>query len=507
MKLVVIEDEIRIREGLVRLIGKLSPDYVVAGEAENGKEGLSLVRSVRPEVIVTDIKMPEMDGLKMLELLEKEGSLPKVIVLSAYSEFEYARKAMRMGVKEYLLKPVVVGDLTEALRRVEEELRQEVRGREGILQTPEQIFKGILTGNFSPDPELKGRIDQMLGISGETVYAELCFYLGEQYEDREKEAGRELKGILGQREGTKYLLLPNPRERCLLLVIYQDRDLLSLERWVQSWLLRERGRLSGGAAGFMTGMKLEELRAGTEKLLEAMEWSIALGDEILISYPKITRLQTSPCIYPMELEKQMKLAVCAGQSDKVQKSLEDFLGCFYTGSLYHPRQIKECFVRFCWALVNTGKEVGVLEGEGLEQQKLLERIMQAKTYGELKEVAAFLEGKLSQGEKEIGHLTIKRAQSLIHEFYQTGITLDEIAGKLNLTPEYLGTKFHQEMGVTFGTYMKNFRMAKAKELLIGTSLKLYQIAEKIGYSDPKYFSRVFKEATGQLPADYRKTHR
>ncbi len=98
MKIAVIEDEIRIREGLSRLIGRLGPQYEIAGEAENGKEGLALVRETKPDLIITDIKMSEMDGLEMLEALEREKLLPKVIVLSAYSEFEYARKAMRMGV-------------------------------------------------------------------------------------------------------------------------------------------------------------------------------------------------------------------------------------------------------------------------------------------------------------------------------------------------------------------------------------------------------------------------
>lgn len=85
--------------------------------------------------------------------------------------------------------------------------------------------------------------------------------------------------------------------------------------------------------------------------------------------------------------------------------------------------------------------------------------------------------------------------------------MDEIAAKLNITPEYLGTKFHKETGVSFKNYMKTVRINKAKELLVGTSLKLYEISEQVGYSDPKYFSRVFKETTGLLPADYRKTNK
>ena len=94
---------------------------------------------------------------------------------------------------------------------------------------------------------------------------------------------------------------------------------------------------------------------------------------------------------------------------------------------------------------------------------------------------------------------------MIHEFYQSGITLNEIADKLNITPEYLGSQFHKEVGVNFSTYIRDFRISKAKELLIGTQLKLYKIAEQVGYTDPKYFSRVFRECTGQLPEEYRKS--
>lgn len=90
---------------------------------------------------------------------------------------------------------------------------------------------------------------------------------------------------------------------------------------------------------------------------------------------------------------------------------------------------------------------------------------------------------------------------MIHEFYQTGITLDEIARRLDVTPEYLSSQFHKVTGETFSAYMRNYRIQKAKELLLGTQMKLYEIAEAVGYSDGKYFSKVFRECTGCLPAE------
>ena len=104
-------------------------------------------------------------------------------------------------------------------------------------------------------------------------------------------------------------------------------------------------------------------------------------------------------------------------------------------------------------------------------------------------------------------LAVKKAQSIIHEFYADGITLSEIADRLNLSQEYLGTQFHREVGENFSAYIRNYRLLKAKELLIGTQLKQYEIAEKVGYADAKYFARVFKECVGMSPAEYRKSNR
>ncbi len=114
---------------------------------------------------------------------------------------------------------------------------------------------------------------------------------------------------------------------------------------------------------------------------------------------------------------------------------------------------------------------------------------------------------VSDGETGAVSLAVKKAQSMIHEFYADGITLNEIAGRLNLTQEYLGSQFHKELGENFSAYIRNYRLLKAKELLIGTQLKQYEISEKVGYTDAKYFARVFKECIGMSPAEYRKSHR
>ncbi|MDO4275917.1 MAG: response regulator [Eubacteriales bacterium] len=507
MKIVVIEDEIRIREGLSRLIEKLDQEYEVVGTAENGQEGYELVCKVNPEVIIADIKMPVMDGLEMLTALYRDGCTSKAVILSAYSEFDYARQALRLGVKEYLLKPIVVSDISEALHHVKEEIRQESARDILVADNLGQVFAGLLWGNMKADAMMEKLLEDRYKIPCKSRYAELCLHLGEHYRENLASAKREMESLLKTRKQLSYVALEEEREHMLVFLLYGYSDSQSLERWLQQEILRVRSRKYEGI-GWNGDLLLEDLREGCEQVCRYMEWNISLGDDVLISYPKVTSIQTSPCIYPIEIENQMKIHICASNMQAVEKDFSEFADYFHKDKLYEPKEIKECYVRFLWAMMNVSKETGLLDYEKLEQQTLLEQIMGAKTREELSRAVSTLTDIVGKTETEDSvHLTVKRAQSLIREFYQSGITLEEIAAKLNITPEYLGTRFHKELGVNFSTYIKNFRMAKAKELLIGTQMKLYEIAEKVGYSDPKYFSRVFKESTGQLPGDYRKTHK
>lgn len=508
MKIVVIEDEIRIREGLCRLIDKLNDGYEVAGTAENGQDGYELVRRVRPEIIITDIKMPLMDGLEMLTALYGEGCESKAIVLSAYSEFDYARQAMRLGVQEYLLKPIVVGDISDALLRVSEQIRRENAREKLTIDGMEQIFGGILWGGMEADDALEELLYQQYSVPAGMCYSVLCLYLGAFYKPYKEQVKRDVRELLERKDRPSYECLESEREQMLVVLLYRYQASHVLERWIQQAMLGQSGIRHCEGMGWTADVKLGSLRERFLQLCSHMEWNISLGDEVLISYPKVTGIQTSPCIYPIDVENQVKIHICSDDSGGLKKDIEDFCGYFKKGRVYEPRQIKECYVRFMWAVINVAKETGMLGHEELEQQTLLERIMGAKTQGELERTVSALAKKIRGMEETDGvHLTVKRAQSLIQEFYQSGITLEEIAAKLNITPEYLGTLFHRELGVNFSSYMKNFRITRAKELLIGTQMKLYEISDKVGYSDPKYFSRVFREVTGQLPADYRKTHK
>ncbi len=514
MRIVVVEDEIRIREGICNLIGKMFPNHQVVGSVENGEEGLKLILRENPDLIITDVKMPLMDGLKMLSLAyQNEKKIKsKAIVLSAYAEFSYAQQAMRWGVSEYLIKPLVVGEFVQAIKNIEKQNIEEEKQNPEILGRLDNILFGIIFGSIDVDENLCSYLKEKHGFHDGTLFSEVQVYLGNQYSENISKVRKDIERFLSSNKDLSYCLLEIPKEKMLLCILYGYKNRSDIERWFQNGVIaKTHGTgVPDNSYGWINATDIKELKNSYYTLLKYMDWNISFGDKIMISYPKIMQVRTSICIYPNDIEMRLKAALCSFNRDAVLKCINSFNDYFHSGQIYDPKEIKESYVRFLWAMINVAKEIGVLNYEQLEQQKILERIMGAVNRKELKEVTEeifnLIEKNEKQNEEQLS-LNVKRAKSMILEYYQTGINLEEIAAKLNITPEYLGMQFHKETGVKFSTYIKEYRITKAKELFIGSELKIFEVAEKVGYSDAKYFSRVFREIAGQLPVEYRRAHK
>lgn len=510
MRAVVVEDEILIREGLCKLMGKMFPDIAIVGTAGNGKEGLVCIEEYDPDLVITDIKMPVMDGIEMLARVQELGLFPKVIVLTAYSEFHYAQQAVKLGVCDYIIKPVVVQEFVQTIRKVQNLCEREQKRTPDTMGSLDNIVSGILYGTSMADDKMDEFLNKKYNIFYNTPFIELLIYMGECYEEEKEKKRHELQRLMREKE-IDCCLIDMEYDKSVLALLYGYESRQKTERWYQNRLLFQKREKKEKKISYamveVTGIR--ELRAGYQKLLPYMDWNIVLGDDILISYPKITDVQTEICIYPVELENQIKAAICTGEKDRVREITGRFHEYLLNGRIYSPKEIKESYVRFLWSILNIAKEVGCIDYKSLDQKKLLDRIMGAKTEAELKRSHEELFECMNVSEKgaEAVSLAVKKAQSMIHEFYTDGITLCEIADRLNLTQEYLGSQFHKELGENFSTYIRNYRLAKAKELLIGTQLKQYEVAEKVGYGDSKYFARVFKECVGMSPAEYRKSNR
>ena len=504
MKILIAEDEIRIREGLESLLGRFQ-DLELVGAVEDGKEGLEAIKRLNPDIVITDVRMPNMDGLEMLKQVAAEGIRIKAIVLSAYSEFEYARQAIKLGVTEYLLKPISVHEFSNAIENIKLEIEREQQRNPSQLGTLEHILQAILNNQLEINDEVWEYLKNNYQIQERQKCVVLCVYLGRDYENNLESEKRYFQQTLSYYD-TSYAIIESEYHKSLIIIMYHYQSSSDLERWLQRQILGYSEQKL--AVGWFEVNGISDLRTGFDLLYPYMDWNISLNKKILISYPKIKNVQTDSCIYPMDIETKVRLLMCNDYNEEgISELVDKFHETFQDGQIYLPKEIKECYVRFLWAVIGLAKEMGYLKPDDVEQQAVLNMIMNAKIREELLCATNIVFSAIRpETEEYISHLTVRKMKGLIKEYYRS-ITLEEIGAKLNVTPEYLGTLFRKEVGVSFSNYIKKYRIDKAKELLCGTEMKLYQIAEEVGYTDSKYFSKVFKELTGQLPTEYRKIYK
>ena len=231
MKIAVIEDEKPIREGLVHILNKISPEYQVVGSAENGAEGLILLEEEMPDLIMLDIQMPDMDGLQMLKEARARGIYTKVIILTAYSDFSYAKKAIELGIENYLLKPVNLTELKKTLEKIKEELFVEQRGKNSL--SLEKILKDILDGEYEKNERLDAVLADNYGIiQGHSLYC-MYIFLGKYYESEKKEVGLFLEELKEHNQEQKLCWLPREKQQAALVCFYGEEDVSKLLKYVK----------------------------------------------------------------------------------------------------------------------------------------------------------------------------------------------------------------------------------------------------------------------------------
>lgn len=505
MRIVIVEDEAPIREGMEKILTKLNSSYVLAGKAADGLEGLEVIRKEKPDVILMDIRMPDMDGLTMLEQLRKEGIASKAVVLSAYSDFTYAKRAMELGVNYYLLKPVKIQELRKVLQQTEEEVREE--NSRGMLLNLESIARSALTGILEKSDETTAALEKNFGVGPSDPMALFIVWLDGYYEERKDIVLRILQEVADHADGFRSIVTAfGERSQCTMVLYHMDASHDWEEYFdnsvVPMLLSNTENKVLcvwDECSGFY------ELEEGRRRIRRLLDWSLALGNERLISRKRIESISVSPLKYPPELSLRLKQSVIKKEEKEFAACFTEFLN-YCRDQVHRPRDIKEACITFLWTVLNTAREYISFEENELEVQELLEAIMNAYTWDDVGAVMCRLYDKVMYGgsgeTQEISPL-IQRARRMIEEYYSQGITMEEVARKLGVSPEYLSRQFKKETGISFTEEIRNVKVEKVKTLLLGTSQNLTQIAAMTGFSDPKYMSKVFKEVVGILPAEYR----
>lgn len=520
MKFVIIESEEQARETIKNTVHKTCPEAVLAGAAQNGKDGYELVRAENPDLVIMDLQLPGMGGLSMLRKLRSEKIDAKVIVITADTDFDHARQAISLSVDNYMLKPIKPLQLKNAVLQVIEKL--ESRRTLERTFTLENIFAGCLNGQMRADRNFHQMTREKFGFTLEDPGALFTVWIGNGYAEQ-RELVCSLLEKAGAGQGFSVCPISIDVWHLVAAVIYRSGG--SAQTQGNSSEKPSFGReynvfrehivpvLSGSIRGEIICLweeteHMENLLDALMKLRQIREWNLLFDRGDLIRRGDVEALDVVPLKYPAELEGQVRQAVLAANGEEIKKCFYRLYDAFRREP-YSPREIKEALIRFDMAVLGVYKTQHEVESE-LGIQYSMQKIADAISWGQIRAAMESFFDELDFGafeedsDKELSTL-VRKAVQLVRKYYDQGITLEEIAAQLFVSEEYLSSQFKKETGKGFSETLRSLRIERIKGLLAGTRLKLNQIAELTGYTDPKYMSKVFKDEVGMLPTEFRKT--
>ncbi len=518
-KVFFVEDEVITREGIRDNVDWNASGFEFCGEAADGEMALPLLRAAQPDVLITDIKMPFMDGLQLSKVVRERMPWVKIIILSGHDEFEYAQQAINIGVTDYLLKPVTVQKLQNTLQKLSVRLDQERKEQDNLKKLQEQVEENrtalrerllfnLVVGAISPTDVIeKG---QMLGLDLIARYylvVVLKIELGDRTEQYDYD---ELQGI----------------QRHIIELAGKNPDVFALKRdWGDLILV-----VKGSTPEYFEeerDLLLEEIKQAVAKT--RYQLTIGVGSpkkritdirqsfiEALINIQNSTGGNKSGLNHAFERTELLKVDKSAVENylrSGVKDGFEEFFNAYLRplGETALKSDLIKNYI-FADAVLSIAKLVNDLGGEVdkvVPELNSIDTIMSdIKTIEQLREqthkiLSNALAYRDSQPNGQYKNLIRQAREYIQHHYADPELSLNEAASQANLSASHFSVVFSQETGQTFKEYLTEVRINKAKELLRMTSLRSADIAYQVGYNDPHYFSTAFKKNTGLTPIEFR----
>ena len=533
LRVFLVEDESIIRETLRDTVPWAQYGYTFAGEAGDGEMALPLIRQAHPDVLITDIRMPFMDGLALSQLVSKEFPDMKIIIISGHDDFEYARQAIQIGVERYLLKPITKNALLGVLSEVREKIEGERAAHSYMAQFHQEaqeyeqyarraFFERIAAGQLTVQQiyETAEKLDLDLRAQ---CYAFVIFSIQPEQPGGAaaySEPGTTLQDALLAHflKYPEYILLRWSLNSYLVLIKGDNNQIDALIRRcagaVQTQYETYAPDRSWYVAASRPTQRLSALPERFDEVSRLWAYRHILPNEHILTESSVGFLTAGSGGTGLARLDAGKLdpAILTGvmQSASIQE-IPNFVGEYIHGVQEALASNPFCqylmlSVRFAaTAFVET---LGVSQTEFLDSLHCLDLVGRSVTTDDLKtyfsEILQRAVELRDQASNSQLRTLLKEAVAYIDSHYtDETLSLNQVAKEINISANYLSAVFSQEMGATFTEYVTGRRMDKAKELLRSTDKRSGEVAVAVGYRDPHYFSFLFKKTQGCTPRDYR----
>lgn len=535
IKVFLVEDEMVIRRGIKNSIDWEKEGYIFCGEASDGELAYPMIIKEKPDILITDIRMPFMDGLELCKLVKKELPNIKILILSGYDEFDYAKEAIRLGVTEYLLKPISSGKLLEALNGVSESIRREKEDkdlvrkymeemRENTEHEKQKFFEQMIAGNLSMADALETGTKYEMNLSA-GMYNLLLFRftLGEENRKSGELLGEAEYAIekLTERleyvfefqrgvEGWAFLLMADNEEQMSERVKELSKDLEEIMKNYST--IAYFGGIGQPVARLR---ELEESFREAERALAArftMELNRIISVEDIRMAQNVDTLDDIEITSFGEIEKtrtMLEKFLNNGAEDEIDEFVDVYINELPEENLKSVLMRQYIIMDAYIVMMSFCEKIEGIEGEMQAQSEELKNSMKTiQTLEEIKNYIRMLLKKIIGVRDTISGRRysdiIEIAKDQIRKTYMSDeISLNTIAAEVGMSPSYFSSIFSKEMGKTFVEYLTEIRMDRAKELLMCSSMKTSEIGYEVGYKDPHYFSYIFKKTQNCTPKEFR----
>ncbi|MFD1953258.1 response regulator [Paenibacillus thailandensis] len=526
-KAVLVDDEPIILRSLEAAIPWRELGIDIAGQARNGEEALKLFREAKPDIVVSDIRMPSIDGIALMGEVMKSRPNLIFIVISGYGEFDYAREAIRQGAFDYLLKPIDHDELTEMIRKAVRRLDKDRQAKEETeklmhsvqalsLLARERMFAELIEGNQRPLQHLRWLESGMLEQPYYMAVVRLDHYsaMNKQWTPEEKRLWLfAVRNILEEWSATHDGLAAFPFHSGEWIVLFPDAAAAAKRQLGEDivYLIKRYSKLSC-SVGISRGVQgIDRLNDAYQSACAAFYQRFYSGQEGAFldegpatpghdgdgdggSRPRLKRFEQSliECIRTLDIPRTHAVL------DEMRTELE---------AMAAPKELVRRFIVEMAVVARREFEHLNLKIEH-SADDLLQRLEDASTFrmaiGELGgALAGWIEEVVAGNRHEDAAAAIEKARNYIDNRYHNDLGIDEVSEFVGLSAGHFCTLFKQITGYTFLEYVTHCRMEKAKYILKNTDVKVYQLAPLVGYQDPKYFTQVFKKITGMTPTEYR----
>lgn len=523
-KVMVVDDEEMARKMIMESISWSSLDMEIMADTGSALEALALMEDQTPDILFTDIKMPYMDGLEFSRIVKSKYPHIKIVILTAFKDFDYAQKSVSIGISSFLLKPVNRMELQETAMQLRKQIDEEKKKwfeydhlKKVLTENREMLREKFLLELLEEDiytEETEKQLDYY--FSGQFVDYIQVTLLGSSVTVSDTVEEQKILQDMKSREFIQEYLNHDKRVEVLT-----DKDhhliLLSYAKEIQMSQLCEsisRGiyQTSGIQMGFGIGnaySSLNQIGESYKEALEALKYSAYSSEKPIVFYNDDLHMQNTKWKPEKSQIEDIKFYIKAGMSDELNTVLPQ---------LYLDKEEKLISVEFARMLsitllssgVNTANEIGLPVESifGAESNDFFTILtedtaigMRTKTCEYLNKLTDSISGFRSNKSKSVLWDVLQYIQK---EVSNPELSLSKVAGVFHMNDSYLSRVFSRELGFSFSKYLMRLRMEKAIQLLAETNMKAYQIGEAVGIPDAYYFSSCFKKHTGKSIRDYKK---